>query len=130
MLLGFYRLFTDFLPTFYRLFTELDSQALHKPVTLVKKDSMVDALPEQSWATDISKQYLELGDLKITLNLSDQHFTKFSIKDFFSKCDRKSPVSDGRAYIYWRNTFLYSVLSFICLLFSEIPQFKCLTCSP
>ena len=97
----FYRL----LPTFYRLFTGLDSQALHKPVTLVKKDSMVDALPEQSWATDISKQYLELGDLKITLNLSDQHFTKFSIKDFFSKCDRKSPVSDGRAYIYWRNTF-------------------------
>ena len=129
-----YRLFTDFLPTFYRLFTGLDSQALHKPVTLVKMDSIVDALPEQFWATDISKQYLELGDLKITLDLSDQHFTaqkmKFSIKDFFSKCDRKSAVSDGRAYIYWRNPFLYSVLSFICLLFSEIPQFKCLACSP
>ena len=79
MLLEIYRLFTDFLPTFYptfyRLFTGLDSQALHKPVTLVKKDSMVDALPEQFWATDTSKQYLELGDLKITFDLSDQHFT-------------------------------------------------------
>lgn len=76
----------------YRLFTGLDSQALHRAVTLVKKDFMVDALPEQFWATDTSKQYLELGDLKITFDLSDQHFTaqkmNFSSKHFFSKWDQ------------------------------------------